>query len=192
MRAKELIDSGKLGDLVSIYVMYNIEHPEEVAKRFPGVIRQILTHHAYITLYLAGNVETITAMKSVIHYEHLTREDLAMVILKMENGALTHFCASFASDDHAGDPWTMMIKVIGTKGATRFSYRDWVENTPAVVHSQTYSAYNYTVKTADRYFVEECIGKGIQPLSTLEHAIAAQKIIEGIEESIISEKHVKL
>ena len=33
----------------------------------------------------------------------------------------------FASDDHAGDPWTFMIKLIGTKGATRYSYRDWVE-----------------------------------------------------------------
>ena len=50
LRAKEMIDSGKIGDLVSLYVLYNIHHPEEVAARYPGVIRQILTHHAYCSL----------------------------------------------------------------------------------------------------------------------------------------------
>lgn len=184
MRAKELLASGKLGDLVSIYILYNIHHPEEVAARYPGVIRQILTHHSYICLFLAGKPTSLSAMKSVIHYEEITQEDLAMVTLKMENGALGHFCASFAADDHTGDPWTMMIKVIGTKGATRFSYRDWVENTPATVHSQTYSAYPYTIQQIDQYFIEECLGKGKPPLSTLDDAIMAQRMIEGIELSV--------
>ena len=190
MRAKELIDSGKLGQLVSIYVMYNIQHPEEVAARFPGVIRQILTHHGYISLYLAGAPKKVSAMKSVIHYKEIKQEDLAMATLQMHNGALVHWCASFAADDHAGDPWTMMIKVIGTKGATRYSYRDWVENTPAQVHSQTYSAYPYTILNADRYFIEECIIRGKQPFSTLDDAITTQKIIEAIETSIEEERHV--
>jgi len=33
LRAKEMIESGKLGDLVSLYVLYNIHHPEVVAAR---------------------------------------------------------------------------------------------------------------------------------------------------------------
>jgi len=192
MRAKELIDEGKLGDLVSVYVLYNIHHPEEVAARYPGVIRHISTHHAYIMLYLAGNPTTVSAMKSVIHYKNITQEDLAMVTLKLENGALSHFCASFAADDHAGDPWTMMIKVIGTKGATRFSYRDWVENTPAVVHSQTYSAYPYSIYQEVDYFVNRCIRLGEKPLSTLEDAIMAQKIIEASELSVEEGRHVEI
>ena len=138
MRAKELIESGKLGDLVSIYVLYNIHHPEEVAARYPGVIRQILTHHAYCTLYLVGQPQLVSCMKATVNDGSVPQENLAMVTMKMRNNALSHLCASFASDDHAGDPWTFKIKVIGTKGATRYSYRDWVENTPAVVHSQTY------------------------------------------------------
>lgn len=191
-RAKGLIESGQLGDLVSFYIMYNIEHPESVAKRLPGVIRQIATHHAYILLYLAGLPKSISAMKSTIHYEHITQEDLAMVLLKMESGAIGHFCASFASDDHAGDPWTFMIKVIGTKGATRYSYRDWVENTPATVHSQTYSAYPFTIAEIDRYFIQDCILQGKKPLSTLDDAIMAQKIIEGIEASVEERREVDI
>lgn len=191
-RAKELIEKEKLGKLVSIYILYNIQHPEEVAARYPGVIRQILTHHSYILLYLAGQPESLNAMKSVIHYDEITQEDLAMVNLKMQNGAIAHFCASFAADDHAGDPWTMMIKVIGTKGATRFSYRDWVENTPGTVHSQTYSAYPYSIHNIDRYFIEECILRKEQPLSTLDDAITAQKIIEGIELAISEKREVEI
>ena len=54
MRTRRLLCDGDLGRLVSVYVLYNIHHPEEVARRYPGVIRQILTHHSYILLFLAG------------------------------------------------------------------------------------------------------------------------------------------
>ena len=60
LRAKEMIDSGKIGNLVSLYVLYNIHHPEEVDARYPGVIRQILTHHAYCSLSLVGQPEMIS------------------------------------------------------------------------------------------------------------------------------------
>lgn len=183
---------GKLGKLASLYIMYNIQHPEEVAARFPGVIRQIMTHHAYIALHLAGRPSVVSAMKSVIHYESITQEDLAMATLRMKDDTLVHLSASFAADDHAGDPWTMMVKMIGTKGATRFSYRDWVENTPGVVHSQTYSAYPYSIYDADQYFLNECIRNGRVPLSTLGDAIEAQKMIEAMERSIAEGRHIQL
>ncbi len=192
MRAKELMEEGKLGDLVSIYVLYNIHHPEAVAARYPGVIRHIMTHHAYIMLYLAGRPTRLSAMKSVIHYEQITQEDLAMVTLQLENGGLAHFCASFAADDHAGDPWTMMIKIIGTKGATRFSYRDWVENKPATVHSQTYAAYPYSIYQEVEYFVHRCLGQRAAPLSSLDDAIIAQKIIDAAERSAAEQRHIDL
>src|SRR4051812_23304985 len=41
-RTHDLVQNGDLGKIVSAYVMYNIHHPEEVAKRYPGVVRQIL------------------------------------------------------------------------------------------------------------------------------------------------------
>lgn len=183
-RSKELIEGGDLGRIVSCYAMYNIHHPEEVASRYPGVVRQILTHNSYILLYLVGRPKRLCAMKACLHYKEYKEEDIAMVQLELESGALAHLCASFAADDHAADPWTVMVKVIGTGGSTRYSYRDHVEIKPGLVHSQTYTAYAGSIVNEVRHFVENCIRRGESPLSTMADAVTAQKMIEACERSI--------
>ena len=192
IRTRELVDGGDLGKIVSAYVMYNIHHPEEVAKRYPGVVRQILTHHSYILLYLVGKPVELCAMKATLHYKEYPEEDIAMVQMRLHNGALAHFCASFAADDHAADPWTVMVKVIGTAGSTRYSYRDHVEIKPGLVHSQTYTAYQGSITNEVRHFLLDCLRLGAKPLSTLDDAITAQKMIEAAEESIRNKSVVKL
>ena len=192
IRTRELVDNGDLGTIVSAYVMYNIHHPEEVAKRYPGVVRQILTHHSYILLYLVGRPVELCAMKATLHYKEYAEEDIAMVQMRLHNGALAHFCASFAADDHAADPWTVMVKVIGTAGSTRYSYRDHVEIKPGLAHSQTYTAYQGSITNEVRHFLLDCLRMGQQPLSTLDDAITAQKMIEAAEKSIAERSVVKL
>jgi predicted dehydrogenase len=192
MRTRELVENGDLGKITSAYVMYNIHHPEEVAKRYPGVVRQILTHHSYILLYLVGAPAEVFAMKATLHYQEYPEEDIAMVQMRLANGALAHFCASFAADDHAADPWTVMVKVIGTAGSTRYSYRDHVEIKPGLVHSQTYTAYQGSITNEVRHFLIDCLRMGQKPLSTLEDAITAQKMIEAAEKSIAEKSVVGL
>ncbi|HXD88538.1 MAG TPA: Gfo/Idh/MocA family oxidoreductase [Urbifossiella sp.] len=192
MRTHDLVANGDLGRIVSAYVMYNIHHPEEVAKRYPGVVRQILTHHSYILLYLVGKPVELCAMKAVLHYKEYAEEDIAMVQMRLGNGALAHFCASFAADDHAADPWTVTVKVIGTAGSTRYSYRDHVEIKPGLVHSQTYTAYQGSVMNEVKYFLVDCLRLGAKPLSTLDDAVTAQRMIEAAEESIKNRSVVKL
>ena len=183
-RTKELVESGGLGKIVSCYVMYNIRHPEDVAKCYPGVVRQILTHHSYILLYLAGEPAELAAMKATLSYEEYPEEDIAMVQMRLKSGALAHFCASFAADDHAADPWTVMVKVIGTGGSTRYSYRDHVEVKPGSIHSQTYTAYAGSVRNEVRHFLVDCLRRGAAPLSTMRDALTAQNMIEAAERSI--------
>lgn len=183
-RTRALIDSGQLGRIVSVHVLYNIHHPEVVAARYPGVIRQIMTHHAYILLYLAGAPAQVAAMKATINDGSVPQENVAMATVQMQSGALAHLHASFAADDHAGDPWTCLIKVIGTDGATRFSYRDWVENKRAQVHSQTYSAYPFSIKRTVQHFLTECVAKGTPPLSSMRDAAIAQRLIDACEASV--------
>ena len=183
MRAKDLIESGKLGEIVSIYAFTTSTTPKRSP---PGTRGNSANSHAPCILHalLRGSSPNGILHESYDKRRQRTQENLAMVTLQMQNNLPRTCRASFASDDHAGDPWTFMIKVIGTKGATRYSYRDWVENTPAVVHSQTYSAYPYTIRSMGRHFLEEVIGKGEEPLSSLDDAITCMKIIEACEQSV--------
>jgi predicted dehydrogenase len=115
-RTRAMIQSGKLGDITQFYMMYNIHHADDIRARYPGVIRQILTHHSYTMLYLAGRPKTISCLKHTVDATIAPQENVAMANMQMQNGTLSHLCASFANDDHSGDAWTCMIKVIGTKG----------------------------------------------------------------------------
>ncbi|MEM7147131.1 MAG: Gfo/Idh/MocA family oxidoreductase [Verrucomicrobiota bacterium] len=194
-RTRRLLREGKLGELVAVYVQYHIFHPPEIARRYPGVIRHLLTHHAYLLLSLAGPDNPpvqVAAMKSSIHDDEFQEEDLAMLTIKLKSGALAHFTASFAADDNSSDPWTFVIKVIGTDGATRYSYRDWVENQPGPAHAHTWSAYPESVANEVSFFVNACILNKLPPPSTIDDAITTLRLIEATEESIADSKIVSL
>lgn len=156
------------------------------------MIRQLLTHHSYTLLYLLGEAPTkISAFKSVLNYEKLDRENLTLVNMEMPSGALCHMQASFAADDHSSDPWSVFVKVIGTKGSARFSYNDCIVNAPleAGCHSHTYTAYPKSVIALDEYVVSEVVAKGAEPLSSVDDAISCLKMLEAIERSIEDGTH---
>lgn len=191
-RMQQMIRSGKLGTITQFYMMYNIEHAEEIRARYPGVIRQILTHHSYTMLYLAGQPQSISCFSSTINGTIAPQENVAMVNMKMTSGALSHLCASFANDDQAGDPWTCLIKVMGTEGSVRYSYRDWMINARNGAHSQTFQAYPESIKNTATYFIDRMIRKGEAPLSSLADALTCQRIIEACEQSASEGKHLRL
>lgn len=190
-RTKNMIERGKLGVITQFYMLYNIHHADEIRARYPGVIRQILTHHSYTMLYLAGMPKTISCLKYTVDDTLAPQENVAMANMQMQNGSLSHLCASFANDDHAGDPWTCMIKVMGTKGSTRYSYRDWVINDRNGAHSQTYFCYPESIKNTTTHFINNVLRNNEKPLSSLEDAITCQRIIEACEKSVLEGVHVQ-
>ena len=190
LRTKEMIQSGKLGDITQFYMMYNINHAHEIRARYPGVIRQILTHHCYTMLYLAGRPKTISCLKHTSDTTLAPQENVAMANIQMQNGTLSHLSASFANDDHAGDPWTCIIKVMGTKGSTRYSYRDWVINDRNGAHSQTYQCYAESIKNTATHFINNVLRNDEAPLSSIADAITCQHIIEACELSAEKGIHV--
>ena len=192
LRAKQMIESNKLGSIVQFYMMYNIHHADEIRARYPGVIRQILTHHSYTMLYLAGEPKTVSCLRHTVDDSLAPQENVAMANIQMQNGTLSHLCASFANDDHAGDPWTCIIKVIGTKGSTRYSYRDFVINDRNGAHSQTYQNYPESIKNTATHFIDRVVRLDENPLSSLHDAITCQKIIEACEQSVEKGIHVNL
>lgn len=133
-------------------------------------------------------------MSSVVGDAALERENIASVLMKNEAGTLACLEASFAADDHTSDPWSFYVKVLGTKGGARYSYNDWVSNDAAQVHSHTYTAYPETIAAASEYFLR-CVADetgATQPLSTMQDAIAAQRIVEAAERSAAEGVHVAL
>jgi predicted dehydrogenase len=191
-RIHDMIQNGSLGTITQFYMLYNIFHAEDNRVRYPGVIHQILTHHTYTMLYLVGKPQSVSCMKSTLDYNFAPQENLAMAIMKMENNALSHLCASFTGDDHVGDPWTCLIKVMGTKGSAKYSYRDWVINTPNGPHSQTYYCYPESIKNTATHFIDNVLTRGEAPLSGLEDAIMVQRVIDACEESAVKGIHLNL
>jgi predicted dehydrogenase len=131
-------------------------------------------------------------MKFTVDDTLAPQENVAMATIKMKNGTLSHLCASFANDDYSGDPWTCIIKVIGTKGSTRYSYRDWVINERNGAHSQTYQCYQESIKNTATHFINNVVRLGEAPLSSLEDSIVCQHIIEACEQSERDGLHIKL
>ncbi|UCF98463.1 MAG: Gfo/Idh/MocA family oxidoreductase [Spirochaetaceae bacterium] len=184
-RARRLIANGEIGPVVSCYVMYNIYHGDERAATLPGVVRHLLTHPLYTMMYLVGRPKRVAAFKANRnHSRQPEKEDLAMVLLELQNGGIAHLCVSFAADDLSPSPWTYTIKVIGTAGTTHYTYQDWVEVKQGISHSHTYTAYQDTITNEDRAFVDLCITGQGKPLSDLDDALWAQKATEAVEKSI--------
>jgi predicted dehydrogenase len=185
-RIRSLIADGSFGQVTGAWILYNLYHPPEVAARYPGVLRQIMTHHFYSVLYLFGKPRRLTAMASETRTgKHiLDREDQVAVILEMADGALINLFASFAADDQTCDPWTVLYKVLGSGGGGMYSWRDSVVLQSAAGLSWRYPAYEDSFIQEIDTIVTQCILGGEQPLSTLEDAVVAQQLIEAAEEAL--------
>ena len=139
-------------------------------------------HHAYSLLFLAGRPVSVSAHATRVHYEEMQAEDQVMLVCRLPDGALAHLWVSFAASDHTADPWTVLYKILGSKGGASFSWNDALvedEGGPA------WGVVNYvdSFHAELAHFVAVLDGRG-QPLSTLADARGALAIIEAAERSI--------
>lgn len=190
-RARRLISSGKLGRIASLWILYNIFHPEKVAAIYGGVLREVCIHHAYSVLYLLGCPERVTARVSRVHYRRLECEDQAMLVCEMPGGAIANLWCSFAASDPTADPWAVVYKVLGARGGVTYSWNEaQFEDTGGPAWGLPCYEEGFVREIA--HFVERSIGKGEAPLSTLEDAAMALVLIEAAEKSIESGRTIKL
>jgi predicted dehydrogenase len=185
IRMRRMLAGGRLGTLSSIWILYNIFHSEEIARHYGGVLREVAVHHAYSLLFLAGKPSRVSAHKSCVHYETLQEEDQVMLTCEMPSGALANLWVSFAASDHTSDPWTVLYKILGTKGGASFSWND------ALIEDEGGPAWGIT-NYVDSFHTElthfiSAIMTGVQPLSTLEDARNALAIVEAAERSLENE-----
>jgi predicted dehydrogenase len=123
-RAKRLIESGKLGKIASLWILYNIFHSERAATVYGGVLRAVCTHHAYSVLYLLGRPRKVTAVASRVRDQIAGCEEQAMVVCELEDGAIANLWSSFAVDDPTNDPWSVVYKILGINGGVSYSWNE--------------------------------------------------------------------
>jgi predicted dehydrogenase len=183
--AREAIAGGEFGRLCMTWIVYAIAHSEALASRYPGVLRQIVPHHLYTLLYLVGMPRRLVAASSRLHYEELRREDQVALQLEMADGSLAHLFASFAFDDETSQPWTFMVKTVGTGGGFVHTWRDAVADRRLATHGRAYLAYEESYRLEDEHFLRRCL-RGEPPRSTLDDAYRVELLIEAAERSCAS------
>ena len=182
-RAKRLLQSGKLGSIGSLWILYNIHHSEQIAAAYGGVLRAVCNHHAYSVLYLLGRPRRVMATTSRVHYQKLTCEDQAVIICEMENQAIAHLWSSFATNDPTTDPWTVLYKILGTNGAVSYSWNEaQFEDHGGPAWGMP--CYEDGFIGEIEYFINRCVLGGEQPLSTLDDAADALQILMAAERSV--------
>lgn len=202
-RLQNRIQVGQLGKVVQIAIFYNIAHDHEfVQSRTPGVVREIMTHHAYLCLFLLNKREsgmndakvlpTRVSMLTSSSVPGADKCETACALFEFCNGTIGLLQASFANDDHSAEPWSFYIKVLGTEGSARYSYNDCVVNKPAGLHSHTYTTYVSSMESQTQCLINECVRQNAAPLSSLEDAAVAAEILDACEQSNRENRHVSL
>jgi predicted dehydrogenase len=182
LRAKRLIASKKLGRIAVLWILYNIFHSEKIASRYGDALRAVCIHHAYSLLYLLGRPVSVMTALSNVHYKKLKFEDQAAVLCELPGGAIAHLWCSFAVNDPTNDPWTVLYKVLGTRGGLSYSWNE------AQFDDQGGPAwglpcYEDGFRGEIDFFINRAIRNGDQPLSTLDDAADALQIIDAAEKS---------
>ncbi len=182
-RARRLIADGRFGSITSLWILYNIFHSEEIAVRYGGVLREVAVHHAYSLLFLLGRPLSVSARKTRVHYETLQAEDQVMLCCDLPNGALANLWVSFAASDPTSDPWTVVYKILGTKGGVSFTWNDALFSDGG---GPAWGIVNYVDSFHDElcHFLAEVIPGRAEPLSSLSDAADALAIVEAAERSL--------
>lgn len=183
--AKEMIDSGKLGEIRGLWIIFMVSLPPEIRNRIPGPLREVMIHQFYSTLFLVGRPESVFAVTSDFDSRGPHNEDQVTIVGKMPGGALVHLFASFVAEDLTCDPWTLKYKIIGSLGSASHTWSlSRLSNRPQPVWDLP--AYWQTFREEDRYFVEECLRGGNQPLSSMTDASICLQMLQAAENSLAS------
>lgn len=182
-RARRLIEAGSLGKIASLWILYNIFHPEQVAAAYGGVLRAVCTHHAYSVLYLLGRPRRLMAMASRVNESPRPCEEQSMLVCEMENGAIANLWSSFAANDPTSDPWTVLYKILGTNGGISYSWNE-AQFTDQGGPAWGMPCYEESFIEEIDHFINRCVRMGEEPLSTLDDAADALSILAAAEASI--------
>ncbi len=190
--AKRHITEGKFGKISAFWMLYNMFHGKNLIAKYGSIYRVVCVHHAYSLLYLLGRPLRVVSMgMRGVHAQNLPEVGQASITCEMPDGALANLWASFACDDPTSDPWQVVYKVLGTKGGMSYSwneahYED--EGGPGFGMPGYVDSFRFEVD----HFINGCVLNGEPPLSTMDDALDALRIIEAAERASKGRKAVEV
>jgi predicted dehydrogenase len=181
-RMQRLAQEGRIGNLTSMFMSEIYLMPDELACKYHGPTVEVLCHHIYLMLALLGVPRRIQSFAGCFRKELITSlDEQVMVNAEFDNGALAHMFISWAGHDETSDPWTFKLKLLGTIGGLHFSRRDQVYGTAD--EQRDYHLYDEMFEMESNHFINRCILRGEQPLSTMEDAAVAMSILKAVQTS---------
>jgi predicted dehydrogenase len=178
---------GRIGRAFYFHMSEIYRMPEEYLARYHGPLREVLCHEIYVLLALLGEPRRVQGFSSAFRALPGGTEEQVVLNAEFSSGALAHLFISWAAEDETSDPWTFKVKLLGLDGGLHFSRRDAVTGTSGRGSAPEYPLYDAMFESEVRYFIEDCLLGGREPLSSLRDALRALQIMEAVEQSI--EKH---
>lgn len=189
-RAKEVIDSGALGQVYEVRTtdsFFNDFDPESMGwrahARTSGGGEYIDTgyHPTYLLMHFAGaKPAQAFAMMSTHRLSFMEGEDSAQVLVRFENGSVGQLVTSWAYD---AAPGTDRFSVVGEKGSLSSDGTTLRVKLRAEGEEQVFTAEPVDTFAAEIADFVECLTTGRRPLNTEEEGIAVLGIILAAYES---------
>jgi predicted dehydrogenase len=176
-RMRRLAREGSLGTLRFAAVMFAVAHTEEVASHYDGVTWLVLPHHAYLVHGLLGMPASVTAGTTQPAWERLEREDQAWCVLDYPPHGTAMLFTTLGADDDSADPWTFVVKAVGSGGSASASWRSAVLRRPTGSMSLGWVPYEEAYEHELEAFVRAVGGDESGIASPMEDAAAVARIV---------------
>ena len=183
-RLVRLVRRGSLGEVRLLSIIFAIAHEEHVAARYDGVVRLVMPHHAYLAHRLLGPPSSVQAGVTEPGWQRLERPDQCWLALDYPPRATGLLFASLGVGDDSADPWTFVVKVLGTEGSASATWRTGVWKNAIGSMSTAYAAYEEAYERQLEAFCRAVRGDRSAIVSTLDDAVGAERILAAAEVAI--------
>ncbi|MBN9235793.1 oxidoreductase [Mesorhizobium hungaricum] len=184
------IESGRLGKIVNFWAIYNKRHDASIGA--PDLtMRELMIHHAYCMLYFLGRPAHVYATGTNVHFPDPAAHDQLMITAEYSDGKIANLWGSFSADDRSREPWSCYFKIIGMEGSGVIPWDVTKFGEPALPFWDD-ATYWDSFLHVQRYFLNECLGKRRQPLSTLADAYDAAVVLDAARQSLVEKRRIEI
>jgi len=174
-RLRHHLKQGRLGRPQSFWMLCNQKQTQDIGR--PGmVMNDMMVHLAYSSIFFCGEPRSLVSIASNVYFDN-GADDQVGITLRYADGTIANLWASWATRDVCREPWMCTMKVFGAEGTGVASW-DNVKNHDLSQPGWDDSVYWDSFYFVQRYFLEECVVRGAAPLSSLEDALLARKILD--------------